>query len=81
MTSADLVRAAAVSSEPTKATVPLARRIFGADNTAINWFHIGLVAPGIAMLKHRPQYVQYTPHVGIAVAIVHLLAITQKQDR
>ncbi|KAJ3155372.1 hypothetical protein HDU86_004274 [Geranomyces michiganensis] len=37
------------SHDVAKATVPFARRAFNSDSTAINWVHIGLIAPGITL--------------------------------
>ncbi|KAI8826674.1 uncharacterized protein EV422DRAFT_562731 [Fimicolochytrium jonesii] len=54
-------------------------RVFSNDTTLINWVHVGVIAPGLAYLKYRPQLIQYMPAVGAAVAAIHLLAIAQKK--
>merc|ERR1711879_150039 len=48
------------------------KNIIGHDNSSVvNWIHVAVIAPGLAALAYRPQYVKYMPWVGGAVAVIH----------
>ncbi|ELR20225.1 uncharacterized protein ACA1_116980 [Acanthamoeba castellanii str. Neff] len=48
------------------------KNIIGHDNSSVvNWIHVAIIAPGLAALAYRPQYVKYMPWVGGAVAVIH----------
>ena len=46
-------------------------KIFSNDTTLVNWMHVGVVAPALALLKYNPQYVQWTPAAAGVIAAVH----------
>lgn len=51
------------------------------EGTFINYLHIFGIAPALAWLAYKPEYVRYTPAVAGAIAAMHGVIAYNKNNR
>jgi hypothetical protein len=68
--------------ELTKKDIPeeVIRALQGPKDTYINYLHVFGVAPALAYLAYKPEYVRYTPVVAGIVAAAHGLMAYKKNE-